>query len=233
MVGTVGNLIFYNHRGDYCMRMKPVSVKRSGASVNSGLNFGRASKLGRQIRGLIASINPTKSGSHTMYRFTGALNKFISWKEKQDPASAIRKTGLPFLNGFQFNDQADLGSITAIRVSVNSTEPGSIEIRFAPFVPTEALHAPFNTDQILFKMILTAANLDDVETEKLGACELIIPYSNEIYQPPVISIPAIAKPDRLMLAIMAIQYMVNKKDGVEMLTDLKKLPCGVVWAGLL
>jgi hypothetical protein len=215
------------------MRMKPVSVKRSSASVNSGFNFGRASKIGRQIRRLIEPINPSKSGSHTMYRFTGALNKFISWKEKQDPASAIRQTGLPFISGFQFNDQADLGSITAIQVSIISTEAGSIEIRLAPFVPTEALHAPFNTNQILFKMILTAANLDNVEAEKLGTSEIIIPYSNEIYQPPAISIPAIIKPDRLILAIMAVQYMVNKKDGLEIVTDLKKLPCGVVWAGIL
>jgi hypothetical protein len=36
-----------------------------------------------------------------------------------------------------------------------------------------------------------------------------------------------------MLAIMAVQYMVNKKDGLEIVTDLKKLPCGVVWAGIL
>ena len=36
-----------------------------------------------------------------------------------------------------------------------------------------------------------------------------------------------------MLAVMAVQDMVNKKNGVEVLTDLRKLPCGVIWAGLL
>jgi hypothetical protein len=47
LVGTIGNLIFYNHLGDYRMRTKPDSVRRSSASVNSGLNFGKASKISR------------------------------------------------------------------------------------------------------------------------------------------------------------------------------------------
>ncbi len=34
-----------------------------------------------------------------------------------------------------------------------------------------------------------------------------------------------------MLMVLAVQYMVNKKNGIEMLNDFKKLPCGVVWAG--
>ncbi len=53
----------------------------------------------------------------------------------------------------------------------------------------------------------------------------------EIFQPPVISIPAISKSGRIILMVMAVQYMVNRKDEVEMLTDLKKQPCGVVWSG--
>ncbi len=124
LVGTIGNLIFYNHLGDYRMRTKPVSVKRSRASVHSGLNFGKASKICRQIRNQIVTINPSKSGSRTMYRFTGALNKYIGWQEKQDPASPVRRNGLPFIQGFQFNEQSDLSSIMAIRVSITVRNPG-------------------------------------------------------------------------------------------------------------
>src|SRR4029077_4273097 len=118
------NLIFYNHQGDYRIRTKPVSVKRSRASVNSGLNFGKASKISKQIRNVVAAINPLPSDSRTMYRFTGVWNKFISWLGKQDPAFPEPKNGLPFLQGFQFNEQSDLDSIWAIQVSVKSPEPG-------------------------------------------------------------------------------------------------------------
>jgi hypothetical protein len=231
LVGTVGNLIFYNHLGDYRMRTKPVSVKRSRASVHSGLNFGKASKICRQIRNQIVTINPSKSGSRAMCRFTGALNKYIGWQEKQDPAFPVRQNGLPFIQGFQFNEQADLSSIMAIRVSITSSESGLMEIRFAPFVPGEALQAPYNTDHISLKWVITSTNFATVETGKPAMGEMRIPYVHDLFQPPVISIPALTKPDNMMLMVLAVQYMVNKKDGIQLLGDVKKLPCGVIWAG--
>jgi hypothetical protein len=231
LVGTVSNLIFYNHLGDYRIRMKPESVRRTHASIKSGLNFGKASKLSRQIRGLIAPINPSNTNGHSSNLFTGALNKFVNWKEKQDPVSLVRQKGLPFMNGFQFNGQADLTSITAIQVSTNPSESGLSEFRFAPFVPGEALHASFYTDHILFKIILTSTNFTDLTTEKIGMTEIKIPYNTETFQPPVIPMPPTVITGKLIMMVLAIQYMVTRKNVIEMQTDLKKLPCGVVWAG--
>jgi hypothetical protein len=232
LVGTVGNLIFYNFRGEYCMRAKPASVRRTKASVNSGFNFGKASRMSRQIRSLIEPINPSKSDIQVSYRLTGALNQFISWKEKQDPASIDLKSVLPFIDEFQFNDQANLTDIFAIKVSVKTTEPGLMEISLASFIPSQSLHAPRNTSSILFNMILTGTSLIDVETELLGTVETEIPYTGETFQQPVISIPVVAKPGDLAIMVMSVRYLVNKNDKIEMLTDKKKLPCGIAWAGL-
>jgi hypothetical protein len=230
LVGTVGNLIFYNRLGAYCMRAKPDSVNRTKSTIHSGLNFGKASKMGRQIRSLVAPINPCKSDNRVMYRLTGALNKFINWKEKKDLAFATMPDKLPFIYGFQFNEQADLTVITAIQVSVKSMASGLTEVSLAPFIPSLSLHAPANTTQILFKMILMGTNLGDAETELLGTREIEIAYSSDIFQPPLISIPSAAKPGDLAIMVMAVQYMVNRNGSVEMLNDKKKLACGVVWA---
>ena len=231
LVGTIRNLIFYNHLGDYRIRLKPQSVRRTAASIKSGLNFGKASKLSRQIRTLITPVNPANTDSHSANLFNGALNKFINWNDKQDPVSPDLQKELPIITGFQFNGQANLSSINAIRVSVNTTESGLSEFRFAPFIPGEALHAPFYTDHILFKIMLIAVNLTDLTTERINMTEIEIPYNTEIFQPPVISIPVSELSGKLIMMIMAVQYMLNKKNGVKMMTDLKKLPCGVVWAG--
>ena len=231
LVGTVGNLIFYNHRGDYRIRTKPVSVQRSKASVKSGLNFGRASRIGKQIRQAITSIIPSKAGSGTMFRFTGALNKLISWKEKQDPDSPFLKKGLPFVSEFQFNDQADVPF--AIKPAVVFPESGLIEIHLAPFVPGETLQAPLNTDHILFKMIITSTSLTELKTEKTSMSEIKIPCRHELFQPPVITTTIATKPNSLILAILTVRYFANKKDGLELLNDIRKMPCGVIWSGWL
>jgi hypothetical protein len=232
LVGTVGNLIFYSRLGEYCIRTKPSSVRRTKASINSGLNFGKASKISRQIRNLIEKINPSKSNIQAI-RLNGAINKFISWKEKKDMVSVKMPEKLPFIYEFQFNDQVDLSSITAIQPSVKTKDQGITEISLPPLNPSQSLQSPGNTNSILLKMILMGVSLDKVETELLGKAEIEIPYSNEIFQPPVISMPVAAKTGDLVILVMAVQYMVNKKGDIEMLNDNKKLPCGVVWAGIV
>jgi hypothetical protein len=230
--GTVGNLIFYNRLGAYCMRTKPDSVNRTKSTVHSGLNFGKASKISRRIRRLVESINPLYTDNLVRNRLNGALNKFISWKEKKDQAHATMPDNLPFVYGFQFNNQSDLTDITAIQVSVKSIEPGLTEVSLAPVIPSQSLHAPANTNRILFKMILIGTNLSDAKTDLIGKVEIEIPYSSDSSQPPVMSIPSAAKPGDLAIMVMAVQYIVNRNCDLEMLDDKKKQPCGVVWAAL-
>jgi hypothetical protein len=229
LVGTIGNVIFYNREGEYYMRAKPVNVRRTEASVHSGLNFGKASKISKQIRSLIDEINPSKSNIQA-YRLNAALHKFISWKEKKDAAFVTMPKKLPFIYGFQFNDKADLSSIHSIQPNVIVSVPQLIEINFLPFVPGQNLQAPANTNNITFNMILLGVNLNEAETIVLGKAETNIPYSNESFQPPVISISASPKPGDLLTLVIAVQYMVNKNGEVDMVTDKKKLPCGVAWA---
>jgi hypothetical protein len=198
--------------------------------VNSGFNFGKASKLSSQIRKRVESIIPYKSDSSVLYRLTGAMNKFISWKEKKDKAFVTMPQKLPFIYGFQFNDKSDLTSITAIRVSVKLKEAGLREISLAPFIPDRSLHAPANTKSILLKMITIGADLSNSGTGLLGQVEIEIPYGSDLFQPPVISAPVTANSGNLLIIVIAIQYLVARNGDVEMQADKKKQPCGIVWA---
>jgi hypothetical protein len=131
--GTLGEFIYYEWKGKQCVRAKPRKFKRTEASVKSGLNFGKASRIGSKIRYLIKSINPGKKDIQVTYRFTGALNKFISWKEKQIPVSVDISSGLPYLKDFQFNDQADISNMPFLKVSAKITTPGNLEISLPSF----------------------------------------------------------------------------------------------------
>jgi hypothetical protein len=230
LVGTIQNLIFYNHQGDYRMRLKPAYVKRSSASVKSGLNFGRASMAGKQIRQAIYSIIPSKSGNRSMFRFTGALNRMLSRIEKEDPASSFLQKNLPFVNEFQFNDESVTPSV--IQPQVKSTGSGLIEIQFPPIVPADSLHAPYSTDHIIFKIIATSTSLAYPETDHTKPAEIRIPYQHDVFQPALLSMHLKNDPGRLILVVVAVEYFVVKKGGISLLTDPKKMPCGVVWAGI-
>jgi hypothetical protein len=45
--------------------------------------------------------------------------------------------------------------------------------------------------------------------------------------------PSSTKPGDLAILVMAVQYMVYKIDEVELLSYKRKMPCGVVWTGLI
>ena len=68
--------------------------------------------------------------------------------------------------------------------------------------------------------------------KKLGEAEIKIPYNDRNISASGYTNSRHIKIRRIDIDwCMAVQYMVNRKDEVEMLTDLKKLPCGVVWSG--
>ncbi len=179
------------------------------------------------------AINPVKSDQHLMYRLTGALNKFIAWKEKMERMSHTMPKKLPFIYGFQFNSEADLSSISAIQPFVKSSDPGLVEINFAPFIPSQSSYSPSDTNYVLLKMILVRSNLEKAEADLIGKSDLEIPFTSDSFQPLVINITGEISPGDLVMLIMSAQYMVTRNGDLQMLTDKKKLPCGIAWAGMI
>ncbi len=230
IVGTFGNLIFYNHNGDYRMRTKPSQVRRTEASVKSGFNFGKASTLSMQIRHQVYNIYPHRKGDKGAFHFTAALNKLISWKEKGKATSGYLSGGLPFLDGYQFSNQADLTSIPAIRVHLKKENTGSIQCSFESLVPSQSLQAPSNSKSIHFKTMLIGASLTEARTELSGSAEIEIPYTSETFQPPAISFPAFKETPEIIMLAMAVQYKIIQGGSVVTLSNQKKLPCGIAWA---
>jgi len=230
--GRLGEFIYYNWKGKQCIRAKPRKFKRTEASIRSSLNFGKASTINRQIREFVDPINPSEDDVQVMFKFTGALNKFISWKEKQIEVPVDLSSGLPFLKDFQFNNQADLSNMTFVKVSSKITASGNLEISLPYLLAKESVPYFTLANQIMCKMVLTGTDLDKVETEQYGNAAIDIMLKNEILHPPIFTMRTATEPGKLMILVMALQYFVGPYDGTKMLTDKNKLPCGIALAYL-
>jgi hypothetical protein len=230
--GTLGEFIYYNWKGKQCIRAKPVKFERTEASVKSGLNFGKASRIGRKTRNIIKSINPSKKDLQVTFRFTGALNKFISWNEKQVSVPVDIWGGLPYLKDFQFNDQADMSNMTFLKVSAKITTPSNIVISLPSFRTKEIIPYYIYANQINCKMILVGIDLDKDEAKEYGKAVIEIPLNKEIFDLPVQTMRTASEPGKLMILVMALQYYTSKNDESEMSTDQKKMPCGIALAYL-
>ncbi len=229
--GTIGTVIHYEWKGKQCMRSMPRKFERTDASVKSGLNFGKASSLSREIRQLIAYVNPCKNDNTVMFRLTGALNQFINWKAKNAPVVNGILSDLPFISNFQFNNQCDLSNISALKVSAAINEPGLLNVTQLPVDPQKTLGAHFFANQVIWKMILIVGNLDTGIAEISDTATFNFP-TDVIFQPPVQSMKTSESTNELVILVRAIQYSTGevKLGRTEMITDIKKLPCSIVWA---
>jgi len=230
--GTLGEFIYYNWKGKQCIRAKPVKFERTDASVKSGFNFGKASRMGRKIRDVIKSINPSKKDLQVTYRFTGALNKFINWREKQIAVPLDISGGLPYLKDFQFNDQADIRNMPFLKVSAKITAPGIIEISLPSLRTKEIIPYYIYANQFKCKMILAGIDLDTDEAEEYGKAVIEIPTNVEKFDLPVQTMRTAKEPGKLMILVLALQHFTSKNDESEMSADKKKLPCGIAHAYL-
>lgn len=230
--GTLGEFIYYNWKGKQCIRAKPVKFERTEASVKSAFNFGKASRMGSNIRDVIKSINPSKKDIQVTYRFTGALNKFISWREKQTSVPVDISGGIPYLKDFQFNDQADIRNMPFLKVSAKMTTPGIIEISLPYFKTKEMIPNYIRANRYKCKMILMG--IDPVTDEAIEYCKTVIdiPTLVKIFDLPVQTMSTAKEPGKLMILVMALQYFRSTNDETDMLTEKKMLPCGIALAYL-
>ncbi len=230
--GTLGEFIYYNWKGKQCIRAKPRKFARTEASIKSGLNFGKASRMGSEIRDLIKSINPGKKDLQVTYRFTGVLNKFISWWEKQIPVQVGISNDLPYLKDFQFNEQADLSDMNFLKLSVKMITPDNLEISLPYFRRKESIPDYTKANRYKCKMILMGIDLDTNEAKEFGKAVIDIPTKVETFDLPVQIMRTEKEPGKLMILVMALQYFRSVNDESDMLTDIKKLPCGIALAYL-
>jgi len=228
--GTVGNTIYYSLHGKHYQRSKPTRVNRTAASVRSGLNFGKASRICRQVRELVAPLNPCNGDKKLMFRLTGALNQFIHCLSEANPKETSRLTGLAYLRDFHFNDQAIETGLRNFSIPANSNVSGSPGLTIPPFIPRSSIPAPEKTEQILCRIVSTCSNLDRVATKLLGKAEFIIPYRMELYEPPALLFTDSPEPDDLILMIVSLEF--QSLHNSEMQTDerLRYRPCGIAWA---
>ncbi len=229
--GALGKVIHYEWKGKQCMRSMPRKFKQTEASVKSGLSFGKASMLSRGIREEIAFVNPCKKDITVMFRLTGALNKFISWKAKNASTVNGILTNLPFISDFQFNTQCDLSNIPALKVSAEINEPGLLSVTQPPFDPRQTLGAHLFSSQVTLKLILIVGNLETGKAEITDTATFSFP-PDKIFQPPALSMQTSKSMNELVMLVRAIQYSRGDVDlgRTEMITDLTKLSCAIVWA---
>ncbi len=228
--GRFDNVVYYALRGKGYMRSTPEFVNRTDASIASGFDFGKASKTCKTLRTLLAPINPCKTDKRVMHRLTGAINQFVCWMNKTVVVTNTTLNQLPYINGFQFNEQSNLSDIAIIKPKVELVAKDLLQLNLGNFVPKMRIPASSNIISIRCNIMLAGSRFNDAAITCHAAAEINIPYTDNDFHSPTISLPVRIEEGSLAIIAIALQFIVLKNGEPAILNDIKKQPCGIVWS---
>ena len=232
--GKVGNLIFYEYRGQQCCRTAPGTVKQTAGMKKNSSRFGLAACASGYLRSYLEPIFHDAKDKTMLYGFNSAINK---WLREFQPNENTFSTSNFYIDNFQFNQQALLPVLVKKPINARFTGSGAITIDVPELMPGTDIIAPPNTVHIHYKARVTGCvldfnrnycfhvhhNRDDKRNDRIT-----LEYGEQPLPPQSISLQIQPMQRALIVVVFGLQYEVRQGKKTALLTDKSWLPVGVV-----
>lgn len=225
--GTVNGLIYYQLRGEYYVKTKPVNVNRTIASTRSAVIFGQATKLAASIRYALAPLLPNARDRAMMHRLNKAVNNWLQYAPE-----TITNTFTPVnpLQGFNFNEACYLQSAFKTTLTVSTPQNNSIAVHIPAFNPVDVLTVPENCVGVYCHCLLIRSAINPPFTSTVSRNAFLIPYENSLQPAKEIIWTVDTTPGFLYSTAIALQYQIKKSTQAEIVKDIKWQPLGIIAA---
>lgn len=232
--GKVGNLIFYEYRGQMCCRSAPGSIRQTKGMKKSASQFGLAAQTSSYIRSSIGTIFHDASDKAMLYGFNTAINKWMrEYKVTENTFSASNF----YIDNFQFNAAAPMSMLVKKPVSARFTDAGAITVNVPELIPGVDIIAPAGTVQIHYNARVTGCSfcfrtnscmlVNPVRRDKRAA-SIVLEYGEQPLPQQNLSLHIQLEKSALVVVVFSIQYEIKAGKGTEMIMDKKWWPVSVV-----
>lgn len=234
--GKVGNLIFYEYRGKPCCRSTPDSIRQTAGMKKSASRFGFAAKISKFLRFQLKPFLSNADDKPMMYGFNKAI---MQWLRESKPDENTFSTSNFFIDQFQFNKEASLAALVKQPISTSFSEKGAITIKVPALTPGKDIIAPAGTVNIHYKARVVSVMLDfdrgdciqvGLRSDKRRGAEAVLEYGKKILPAQKLSLYLQQEERVLMVVVLRILYEVKKGNRLQMVSDERWLPAGVVGA---
>ena len=189
--------------------------------------FGISKRVGRNLWELLTPVLPDPGNKEIHQGIDIAIYRWLLGNplDAQHPMNTI-----PYITGFQFNEEYSLQEILNLTVTANRKENNSVVITIPSFNPIKNIVSPVQTDSIKFKILAVSCRMDGAKTDG-GITELNVPYNDVLVPEQNILLPL--KPEEGSLIVVAMALEFNNSDHSEAYNFNNKhfTPAGIVWAG--
>src|SRR5690242_13364661 len=206
-VGRIGNVIYYERNGGFYTRSAPSKMRQTKATKAASSNFAMASGVSRVLRSLLEPAIPFPKDKNMQNRFRGALMK---WRQLQTVEQLTPITGLPYIQGFQFNAATAVPERWKVSLTVNQQIGEMLHLHIPAFIPKEKIAAPAWTSRADCTVVAASCNLNTIAN---GNCvqTFSIPYDAEPVPAQDIPLHIATPAGSLVVIAVSLTYFVSKK----------------------
>jgi len=224
---TLENLIYYSRLGGWYVRSKPENIKQTTATKQAGNNFGKANKTESNLRNTLLSIIPNSKDKTMQRRFAKAV---YQWLNKDPLNTNLPVDKLPFITGYEYNENSCLKESLRLPISVSRTPLGKLDLHIPAFRPTQAITAPPNTQMIVCNVMAAACDMQNGAATAKYNTRIVIPYVNASISDRDYLLDIDTAPGCLTVVAISLEYH-TVVDGIEnVITNLRWMPAGIVEA---
>jgi hypothetical protein len=204
--GKVANVIVYQSYGKDRLRSMPDRVRQTPATKQSGLLFGRASKIGGLLRQQFGEIIPYPSDIKMQTRLSSSIYKWLKEGKGNVPFAADH---LPFIEGYQFTEEGyTLAERFRLPLQIINSTDGLLQINMPAFVPTQSITAPPGTVSVVCNFTAVGCLPDNPEITGSASQLLTFDYNDNPVGAQTLSLLLPTVPGSLLITAMAVNYLV-------------------------
>lgn len=219
--GRINNLVFYQLGDNYVARSLPAQMPQTEATKARSRNFGMAAAAGRILRSYWQGLLPNPKDKNMQSCFSGAIAKWLAQTSVQELPP---QENLPFISGFSFTTETNLGERLRVPLTVNTTDSG-LSIALPAFVPMQCITAPVRTVAVELLVGTAACGLQQREYRGVALAQLQLPFTDTVQPGQQLLLELPLTKGSLVVTAAAIRYILA--DGkVEQRAAF--LPAGVV-----
>lgn len=232
--GKVGNIIFYEYRGQMCCRSAPGSIRRTNGMKKSASVFGLAASASACLRNSLDFILHDSHDKTMLYGFNGSIHKWLREYQPNENTFSINNF---YIDNFQFNAAASLPMLVKKPIRAQFSDKGDITIDVPQLMPGVDIIAPAGTVQIqynaqvagcLFRFGKRSDILDTPGESDKYKTSIVLEYGKRPLPPQKLLLDMEPIKSTLVVVVFSIQYEVKAGKGTEVVTDKSWWPVSVV-----
>lgn len=220
------NMIFYERPRKTCKKRKPISLEKFHAHHTITASPVFCNKLSKNMQHALAPHVSMLQQKSVQQQFTDCLQKWISGKQ---PAALRAANNLPYIHGFDFNEDSSITERWKVRFKVEPVAENLLQLHIPAFVPWDTIAAPSQTSQIVCSITAASCNILQPAEQGCSHYSFIIPYDNHQLPARVIPLSIPSADGYLCITTMALHYQLTNG---KTYNRPAYMPCSVIDARL-